>query len=101
MPSSMTHIYFGKDVYDKLSSKCKSRIDKKNDYFKLFCQGSDPFMFYHFFIGKAAKRMQFIQNKMHQEKTQEFFLNTICFIYKNKLMQNKKFCKEIFSEFFL
>ena len=88
MPSSMTHTYFGMDVYEELSAKSKKLIDSKVEYFKLFCQGSDPFMFYHFLLGKKAKEMTEIQEKMHQEKTQKFFLNTIQYIHEHKLQND-------------
>lgn len=86
MPSSITHSYFAIDIYKKMPSHCKAKLDNKLEYFKLFSQGSDPFMFYHFFIGKKAKSASSIQYMMHFEKTQEFFLKTIKFIHKNNLI---------------
>lgn len=88
MPSSMTHTYFGIDVYKNLPSKYQFKICSKLEHFKLFSQGSDPFMFYHFLIGKKAKKMKNIQKKIHQEKTQLFFLNTIKYIHQNNLQTN-------------
>lgn len=86
MPSSMTHTYFGIDVYKNLPPKYQQKIYPQLEYFKLFSQGSDPFMFYHFLLGKKAKQMKQIQRKIHQEKTQDFFLNTIKYIHQNKLL---------------
>ena len=68
MPSSMTHTYFGLDVYKGLNKSCQNKIKDSLEYFKLFCQGSDPFMFYHFFIGKRAKKVSNIQKMMHSTK---------------------------------
>lgn len=85
MPSSMTHTYFGMDVYQNLSNNCKKRIENKLEYFKIFCQGSDPFMFYSFFIGPSAKKMKQLQSRIHREKTREFFLNIIKYIHRKKL----------------
>lgn len=88
MPSSMTHTYFGIDVYNKLDKKCKNKIKTSMEYFKLFCQGSDPFMFYNFFIGKKAKEISQLQYIMHTDKTREFFIKTIKYIHNNKLNNN-------------
>lgn len=85
MPSSMTHTYFGIDVYKNLPTKYQKKISSNLELFKLFSQGSDPFMFYNFLIGKKAKLMKNIQEQMHQEKTRNFFLNTIKYIHQNNL----------------
>ena len=82
MPSSMTHTYFGEDVFLKLPSSCQKKVENEIEYFKLFCQGSDPFMFYHFFIGKKAKNSASIQSRMHRSCTRDFFLTIIKFIYE-------------------
>lgn len=86
MPSSMTHTYFGMDVLKTLPRAYQKKIDSQVEYFKLFCQGSDPFMFYHFLLGKKAKEMGEIQKKMHHEKTQQFFERTITYIHQQKLV---------------
>lgn len=83
----MTHTYFGLDVYQELPTSSQNKIKHKLEYFKLFCQGSDPFMFYHFFLGKKAQKAKEIQAKMHQSNTQKFFLSTIKYIEKNNLIQ--------------
>lgn len=94
MPSSITHAYFGISVYNRLSKKYKNYLDL--DYINLFQQGSDPFMFYNFFIGKKAKEMNSLQELMHTKKTNLFFKNTIKYIHKYKLNNNK----EIISYFY-
>lgn len=88
MPSSMTHTYFGLDVYKNLSKTYQNKITNSLEYFKLFCQGSDPFMFYNFLIGKKAKQISNIQKTMHCHKTKDFFINTIQYIHNNKLQNN-------------
>lgn len=90
MPSSMTHTYFGLDVYKNLRKNYQAKIKDSIEYFKLFSQGSDPFMFYHFLIGKKAKEISEIQKRMHRTKTQDFFLTTISYIYDNKLISNSE-----------
>ena len=88
MPSSMTHTYFGMDVYNKLNKISKDKIKDNIEYFKLFSQGSDPFMFYNFLIGKKAKEIAKIQHIMHTTKTREFFISTINYIFNNNLKDN-------------
>lgn len=90
MPSSMTHTYFGLDVYKKLSTNSQEKIKNNLEYFKIFCQGSDPFMFYHFFIGNKAKEISQLQTTMHCSKTKDFFLATIKYIHQNKLNNNSE-----------
>ena len=80
MPSSMTHTYFGLDVYDKINTQSKEKISNSLEYFKLFSQGSDPFMFYNFLIGKKAKMYSDVQGIIHTKKTREFFITTIKYI---------------------
>ena len=88
MPSSMTHTYFGKDVLKDLPNNIKEKIDEQ--FFYLFSQGSDPFMFYHFLLGKKAKKVMSIQNTMHTKNTRDFFINTIKLIHEKKLLNNKE-----------
>lgn len=89
MPSSMTHTYFGIDVYNNLNKQCQNKIKNSLEYFKFFVQGSDPFMFYGFFLGKKAKQVSNIQSKMHSSNTRIFFLTTINYINDNKLNNNE------------
>lgn len=88
MPSSMTHTYFGNDVLKELPIKYQNKINSKINHFHLFCQGSDPFMFYHFLIGKQAKQMKKLQQKIHTEKTREYFIYIIKEIHSKKLINN-------------
>ena len=90
MPSSMTHTYFGKDVIKQIPINCKEKIDEKKEHFYLFCQGSDPFMFYHFLLGKTAKQSMNIQSTIHKTKTRDFFINTINLINKKNLINNQE-----------
>ena len=88
MPSSMTHTYFGLDVYNKLNTQSKEKISNSLEYFKLFSQGSDPFMFYNFLLGKKAKMYSDVQGIIHTKKTREFFITTIKYIHENNLSNN-------------
>ena len=86
MPSTMTHSYFAYDVYDKLSDKSKIS-DIEN--FKLYSQGTDPFMFYNFLLGKKSKYFAKVQSRIHKTKTRDFFLNIMEYIIDNNLINNK------------
>lgn len=97
MPSSMTHTYFGKDVYNSLNNECKNLIKNDLEYFKLFCQGADPFMFYHFMVGRKAQKVRDIQALMHKNKTQDFFISTVKYIHDNKLGNNGKAMAYLFG----
>lgn len=90
MPSSMTHTYFGIDVFEKLAPKYQVKIMHHLEYFKLFSQGSDPFMFYHFLIGNKAKQSSNVQKQMHQSETQNFFINTIQYIHQHHLTESEE-----------
>ena len=87
MPSTITHTYFAKEVYQTLPSKYQDKIKNKEEYYKLFAQGPDPFMFYHFYIGKNNKG-KILQKKMHTEKTKNYFISVITYIHKNNLSNN-------------
>lgn len=88
MPSSMTHTYFGLDVYERLGVKTKKRLSSAMEEFKTFCQGPDVFYFYHLFFGKNAKKVFGIGSNTHKKDTQKFFLTLIHGIYDNKLENN-------------
>ena len=88
MPSSMTHAYFGNAVYSRLDKKYKDLVDIY--YIRLFSQGSDPYMFYHFFVGKRAYEISLIQEMIHTKKTNIFFKNIIRYINKFNLLNNKE-----------
>lgn len=95
MPSSITHAYFSIDLYNKLPKKCQERIDL--DYLKMFTQGSDPFMFYNFFIGKKSKTISNIQYTNHTKKTNMFFKNNINYIIDNNLNNNKEILSYLYG----
>ena len=88
LPSSVTHSYFAMDVYQKLNRCCQKKIEHNLGNYKLFSQGSDPFMFYHFLLGKKANQMKQLQNRMHHEKTQDFFLSIINYIHQEQLQDD-------------
>ena len=90
MPSTMTHCYFAQDVYNKINNNSRKKINGFLDKLLTFSMGSDPFMFYHFFVGKKNKEIANIQKTVHTEKTNEYFYNIIDYIIKNNLTNDKE-----------
>ena len=97
MPSSMTHTYFGLDVYNKLPTYCKNYVKDSMGIFKGFCQGADPFMFYHFFIGKKARMSLGLQSDIHMSHTQEFFVRTVHSIFDNGYLNDSDVMSYLFG----
>lgn len=89
MPSSITHAYFAREVYTSLPVKYKNKINSNTGELELFAQGSDPFMFYQFFIGWNAEIGKKLQHQMHTSKTRDFFLQVIKKIHDKNLKNNK------------
>lgn len=96
MPSTMTHTYFALDVYKELPTNIKKKI-KNIEYLKLFAQGSDPFMFYNYFVGKKSKSIKNIQTKIHTTKTQDFFLNLITYVNDNNLSNKEEILSYLYG----
>ena len=90
MPSTMTHCYFAEDIYDKINNNSRKRINGQTSKLLTFSMGTDPFMFYHFFIGKKNKEIANIQKIVHTEKTNEYFYNIITYIIENDLTKDKE-----------
>jgi len=88
MPSSMTHTYFGLDVFNKLNNNTKDTIKNIFEYFKTFCQGPDVFYFYHLFIGKKSKIVSELGSLIHKKDSRKFFLNLVHYINDNNLKSN-------------
>lgn len=86
MPSTMTHSYFACDIYERL---CNKHYISSLDNFKLYSQGSDPFMFYNYLIGKKNKYFCNIQKMIHTTDTRNYFINIIEYIINNDMTSNK------------
>lgn len=87
MPATITHAYFAKDVFDILPGDIKSKIDCNR--LKMFSQSTDALMFYNLFSPLPGKRIREFQKYFHRNKSQEYFINLIQFIKKNKLADDK------------
>lgn len=88
MPSSMTHSYFMRDVYNKLDKNIKNKIIL-NDA-KTFAQGPDIFYFYNMCLGRKSNKYRNMGNYMHKHKVSLYFENMINYIKNNNLEDNKQ-----------
>lgn len=87
MPSSITHSYFMKDVYDKLDNDIKKMIVLESA--KTFAQGPDIFFFYNMGFGRKSNNYRNIGNYMHEHNVNNYFINIIKYIFDNDLFDNK------------
>lgn len=88
MPSSMTHAYYAINVYEKLNDKSKNRIKNSLDNLKYYAQGPDSYFFYNLIMTKKGKQIRDFGSYMHRHNVQDFFVNTIDYIYQNNLKNN-------------
>lgn len=88
MPSSMTHHYFMQDIYNKLDSNIKNKINI-NDA-KTFAQGPDIFYFYNLCLGRKSNKYRINGNYIHKHNVNLYFENIINYIVNNNLKYNKQ-----------
>lgn len=78
MPSSMTHAYIAKDVYNSLDKKLKNKIKKEciEDY-KTYSQGPDIYYFYKIItsFNKKSKNIRNFGSTCHNQKVNDVFIN--------------------------
>ncbi len=87
MPSSITHAYLAKDIYQKLDNKIKKQINLES--YKTYSQGLDVLYFYHIFLPITKKSRDIIKlgRLVHNQKTNDLLIN----LTKNvKKSQNKE-----------
>ena len=84
MPLITTHNFFARDVFLSTPKKITKTFESKKNFYELFAQGFDPFVFYEFF--KLKK--QNLQNYCHTNDTDTFFLNFIATIKEQNFLTN-------------
>lgn len=97
MPSSMTHSYFGKDVYDKVNDKTKKKLKDYVEDIKTFSNGPDIFYFYNLMLTKKDKRIKKIGYTMHRKEINNYFINLVNYINDNNLNNNKQILAYLFG----
>jgi len=82
MPAITTHHIFAEDVYSKLSKDLKKKLGKSYDFYLMFSQSFD------FFLYSPKKRIRKMQRFAHTMNTQSYFINLVRNIKEEKL-ENK------------
>lgn len=83
MAGTITHAYFALDVYDKFDNKTKNNLKNYKENLKTYGQGHDIF----FFCTNFTKQKK-IGNYFHKNKTKDFFINIVKYIYDNNLQND-------------
>lgn len=85
MPATITHAYFGEDIYNKLPKDIKIKIKDYKTCLMMFSQSMDSLMFYNILSPLKGKDIRDLAGVFHNSKTNIFFDNLIDFIKDNKL----------------
>ena len=83
MPATITHGYFAKDLYGILPSEISNKLDL--DRVMMFGQSTDSLIFYNLFSMLPGKDIRKFQKTFHNNKTRDFFINTIKYIAENNI----------------
>ena len=83
MPATITHSLFSEDLFNRINTETKKRVESEKKAFIMFSQSTDPLMFYNIMSPKRGKRIRDLQYTFHADKTSIFFDNTIKYIKQN------------------
>lgn len=83
MPTTITHAFFAKDIYDILPENIHTKVNLNR--FKMLSQSTDSLLFYNLFSFFPGKKIRKFQGYFHTHKTQEFFINLLKYIRENKI----------------
>ena len=83
MPSTVTHAFFSKDVYDILTPEIKRNLNTNR--FKMFSQSMDSCKFYNIVSLFPGKKIRDFSDEFHDNKTQELFINILNFMKDNSI----------------
>lgn len=87
MPSTATHAYFAKDVYESLKKEDKKLKNSDLSRLKMFGQNTDPLKFYNVEYLITGKKIRDLQYYFHTNKCGDFLIN-LCKIIKQKKLHN-------------
>lgn len=88
MPAIYTHNVFAKNVFNKLDNNIQKTIEKDKNIYELFSQSFDFLYYYNFLSLRPGKKIRTFGRFCHRNKSQEYILNIIKYIKKNKLYKN-------------
>ena len=83
MPSTVTHSFFAKDVFDILPDDIQDKLDIERS--KMFAQGIDPLYFYNLISIMPGKEMRNFQSYFHSHKSQDYFINLLKYMKDNDI----------------
>lgn len=98
MPASITHTYFALDLLDTFSEQRKRFLKPVLFQYKMFAQGTDPFMFYHILSPKPGKNVRRLQKFLHKADTQDFFITLIRIIKENNYQKNPEIMAFLYGQ---
>lgn len=88
MAGTITHAYFGLDLYDKLSIRSKELLVDYKEDLKFFAQNTDVLFFYNITNFKKGKKIREFGYRSQKIKTYEFFSTLINYIKYNDHQYN-------------
>ncbi len=95
MPATITHAYFGEDLYNNFNDNIKEKINYDKKSIMMFSQNTDPLMFYNVYSVFPGKKYRKLQVKCHTTNTNLFFSTMINY------MKEKKYYNDSMSLSFL
>ena len=90
MPSTITHAYFGEDLFKKIPKESKKIIIDEKKSLMMFSQSMDALMFYNIYNIFPGKKIRDLAPIFHTNKVNDFFTNLIEYIKENKYYNDPK-----------
>ena len=84
MPSTVTHAYMARDIYNKLDDNLKNKFKNYLDYYITFSEGPDAFFFYPILPSKKSIHIRKFASVVHRTKVNELFIRLVNYIKKTK-----------------
>lgn len=85
MPAIYTHNIFAKEVFNNLDKNIQETLKSKKNIYEIFSQSFDFLYYYNFLSLKPGRKIRKFGRFCHRNKPQEYLLNIITYIKKNKL----------------
>lgn len=88
MPAIYTHNVFAKNVYKNLDKNIQMKFKRKNNIYEIFSQSFDFLYYYNFLSLIPGRKIRKFGRYCHRNNTQDYLINIIKYIKKNKLYNN-------------